>query len=70
MVHGARTAAPNKGSPELSPLVATVSGSSPQLRKLGEGNDAKLTRGFRGQCGSGGWLAAKKQISDDFFSRT
>jgi hypothetical protein len=60
----------DKSSPELSPPVATVLESLPRLEKLGEGNDAKLTRGFSERCGIKGRLAAKKQIGDDFFSRT
>jgi hypothetical protein len=63
-------AAPDKGSLELTPPVATVSKSSPRLGKLGEGNDAKLTPGFRGRCGNGGWPTAEKQIGGGFFSRT
>jgi hypothetical protein len=47
-----------------------VSESSSWLGKLGEGNDAKLTRGFRGRCGNGGWPAAEKQIGGGFFSWT
>jgi hypothetical protein len=69
-VSRAHGTAPDKGSPKLSPPVATVSESSPRLGKLGEGNDAKLTRGFRGRCGNGGWPAAEKQIGSGFFSRT
>jgi hypothetical protein len=57
----------DKSSPELSPPVATVSERSPRLEKLGEGNDVKLTRGFSGQCGNGGRLAAEKQIGGGFF---
>jgi hypothetical protein len=69
-VHGGCTAASDKVSSELSPLVATVSESSPWLGKLGEGNDVKLTRGFRGRCGNGGRPAAEKQIGGGFFSQT
>jgi hypothetical protein len=45
-----------------------VSENSPRLEKLGEGNDVKLTRGFRGRCGNGGRPTAKKQIDGGFFS--
>jgi hypothetical protein len=44
--------------------------SSLRLEKLGEGNDAKLTRGFGRRCGDGGRLAAEKQIGGDFPSQT
>jgi hypothetical protein len=56
--------------PELSPLDATASKSSPRLEKLGEGNDAKLTQGFGGWCGDGGWPEVEKQIGGGFFSQT
>jgi hypothetical protein len=69
-VHGGRTVAPNKSSPELSPPVAMDSESSPRLGKLREGHDAMLTRGFRGRCSNGRRPAAEKQIGNDFFSRT
>jgi hypothetical protein len=60
----------DKSSPELLPLNAMATESSPRLEKLGEGNDVKLTRGFSGWCSDGGRPAVEKQIGVGFFSRT
>jgi hypothetical protein len=60
----------DKSSPELSPQEATTTESSLRLGKCGEGNDAKLTRGFSGWCTDGGRPTVEKQINDAFPSQT
>jgi hypothetical protein len=72
-VHGSTvdlTVVGSRSSPELSPPIAMVSEKSSRMEKLGESNDAKLTRGFSGRCGKGGRPVAGKQIGGGFFSWT